>query len=362
MLHYLRVAILLAFVFLFAPSVQAATNQGLEPGTYEGITPCADCPGINTVVVLRGDGTYTLTRIYIGRSGTSKESGKWWYDSERGQLTLSPSGSASRERFSVTFLGQLHMLDANGNPLPGRTNSTLSEVGGNSTALASTSWKLTELGGKPITLSKEQQPTLAFEASGDRVSGQGTCNRFNGPYTQNGNALSFGAAAATRMMCLDSKTEDAYFAMLLKVASFARQGELLTFFDKGGSALATFTAEAVSGGTSSSLVSTGWTLMELNGKTFTPVEKHPVTMIFDASGHNVSGSGGCNRYSGTYKQDGNKLTFGNQAVTAMLCGDMTGEAAFLQMLPKVASFKREGESLTLFDKDGTAIAKFAYEQ
>ena len=360
MIHYLRVATLLAIVLLFPQLVQAATNQGLGPGTYEGITPCADCPGVNTTVVLQSDGTYTLTRVYIGRSRTFKESGKWSYDSARGQLTLSPSNSTSLERFSVTFLGQLHMLDANGNPLPGQTNSTLSQAGATG-ALASTSWKLTELGGKPFTNPPEQQITLAFDASG-RVSGSGTCNRYNGPYEQNGNALSFGPAAATRMMCLDMKTEDAYFAMLPKVASFARQGDLLTFFDKEGSALATFSAEAVAGAASSSLVSTGWTLMELNGKPFIPVEKHPVTMIFDASGDKVSGSGGCNRYSGSYKLDGNKLTFGNQAVTAMLCADMTGETAYFAMLPKVASFQRLGESLTLFDKNGTAIAKLAYEQ
>ncbi len=361
MLHFLRAATLLAVVLLFAQPLQAATNHGLEPGIYQGITPCADCPGINTSVVLKSNGTYTLTRVYIGRTGTFKESGKWSYDSERGQLTLSPSSSASHERFSVTFLGQLHMLDAHGNPFPGRTHSTLSQAG-ETGALASTSWKLIELGGKPFTPPPEQQITLAFHASGDHVSGSGTCNRYTGPYQQNANALSFGPQAVTRMMCLDAKTEDAYFAMLPKVASFARQGDLLTFFDKEGSALATFSSQADAGRTPSSLASTGWTLLELNGKPFVAVEKRPVTMIFDASGGKVSGSGGCNRYSGTYKQDGNKLTFGTQAVTAMMCLDMTGETAYFAMLPKVASFQRQGETLTLFDKDGTAIAKLGYEQ
>ncbi len=110
------------------------------------------------------------------------------------------------------------------------------------------------------------------------------------------------------------------------------------------------------------LSDTGWTLVELNGKLFIRIEAHPTTMQFDKSGYQVFGSGGCNRYTGTYKQDGNKLTFGVMAATNMFCPGVDGETAYFAMLTKVASFQREGEALTLFDEHGKAIAKLYYER
>ena len=35
-------------------------------GTYEGTMPCADCEGIETVVELRDDNTFTATYNYVG--------------------------------------------------------------------------------------------------------------------------------------------------------------------------------------------------------------------------------------------------------------------------------------------------------
>ena len=67
------------------------------------------------------------------------------------------------------------------------------------TSLDGTSWTLVE--GTDITIHHDGAMTLAFE--GGRASGSGGCNRFTGSYQEDGESVSFGQAASTRMACLE---------------------------------------------------------------------------------------------------------------------------------------------------------------
>lgn len=73
--------------------------------------------------------------------------------------------------------------------------------GGNE-PLAGTSWRLVELNGERVIPGGEHL-TLQFAATGQTVSGYGGCNRFSGPYTQNGASLQFGPLVSTRRACVD---------------------------------------------------------------------------------------------------------------------------------------------------------------
>ena len=215
--------------------------HALQPATFEGVTPCADCPGIRLTINVRQDRTYTLRRIYLERSTSFEEHGTWSYDAQRSLLTLTPPKGAP-ERFRVTFESTLHMLDTNDKPLPSSMPSTLEEVGQNVATLAGSGWTLVELAGKQLKASEAHPVTMQFDAAGDRVSGSGSCNRYSAAYTQDGDRLSFGALAATRMMCEDMAAEDAFFAMLAKVTNFVRTAQSreasLTLYDQDGKALA----------------------------------------------------------------------------------------------------------------------------
>jgi hypothetical protein len=46
----------------------------------------------------------------------------------------------------------------------------------------------------------------------------------------------------------------------------------------------------------------------------------------------------------------------------MMCANIAGEDAYFAMLPKVASFVRSREQLTLYDDRGAALARFRYEK
>ncbi len=50
-------------------------------GTYKGVIPCADCPGIETTVVLNDDLTFKYTGVYQERDSKIEDAGKFmWHD------------------------------------------------------------------------------------------------------------------------------------------------------------------------------------------------------------------------------------------------------------------------------------------
>jgi heat shock protein HslJ len=74
----------------------------------------------------------------------------------------------------------------------------------------------------------------------------------------------------------------------------------------------------------------------------------------------VSGSVGCNSFSGDYKVKGGALIFGMLATTEMACDEplMQQESAVFRVIGVTTSFKIEGDTLTLISADGNSIAAF----
>jgi heat shock protein HslJ len=81
-----------------------------------------------------------------------------------------------------------------------------------------------------------------------------------------------------------------------------------------------------------------WALTELTGKP--PVAGTGISAEFSADGK-LSGSAGCNRYSGTYTVSGNSITFSSpMASTMMMCDAavMEQENAYLKALGEAKTF------------------------
>jgi heat shock protein HslJ len=72
----------------------------------------------------------------------------------------------------------------------------------------------------------------------------------------------------------------------------------------------------------------------------------------------VSGHAGCNRFSGTYKEDGGKLVLGPLAMTRMMCPpeDMERESTLVKILEDTTRFEATHLELTLFGADGAVLA------
>lgn len=113
------------------------------------------------------------------------------------------------------------------------------------------------------------------------------------------------------------------------------------------------------GTASSRLENTYWKLTQLgNTKITAASQQQAAHLILYSQTHRVSGSGGCNRVTGTYQVNGEQLTFSQMAGTMMACiAGMDTENAFLQALGRVNQWKITGQYLDLLDADGKVVAR-----
>jgi heat shock protein HslJ len=193
--------------------------------------------------------------------------------------------------------------------------------------------------------------TITFEDG--QASGQAACNSYGGAYDAGDDgALSFEGFAVTEMACEPElmALESAYLQKLADVTGFGIEG-VMGLSGEGFSL--TFGEEAAP--VALPLVGTMWTLTTIaSGDAVSSVLMGTdVTAEFTADG-TVSGSAGCNRYSGTYRWTGDQLALYPLASTKMACADdvMAQESAFLASIEQVATFAIEGEQLTVFDGSG----------
>jgi heat shock protein HslJ/uncharacterized membrane protein len=93
-------------------------------------------------------------------------------------------------------------------------------------ALWGTAWRLESLAGAGVP--DGAQATLEFPSEG-RANGNGSCNRFNGVVTVEGNTIRFGGLATTRKACAEAvmRQEDAYLAALREAERFELEGDAL---------------------------------------------------------------------------------------------------------------------------------------
>ncbi len=112
--------------------------------------------------------------------------------------------------------------------------------------------------------------------------------------------------------------------------------------------------------TTPTLAGTAWILSSLEGEL--PLDDTTVTLQFGQDG-TVSGTDGCNRFSGSYTQDGTSLTIAQPlASTMMACPDpiMAQAAAYQAALGRVNGFAASSRQLVLF-ADGEIVATFVAE-
>jgi heat shock protein HslJ len=73
----------------------------------------------------------------------------------------------------------------------------------------------------------------------------------------------------------------------------------------------------------------------------------------------ATGSGGCNRMTGSYELSGDRLSLGQMAGTLMACTEgMETERAFLDALGRVKGWRIAGQQLELLDAAGNMVARF----
>ena len=95
-----------------APDAAHTSQNSLDyAGTYTGVLPCADCPGIKTEITLNADGSFTKKMTYLERkeAGIFKEKGTYSWDAAGQTITLEGPDTPSHYSVGENTLTQLDM-------------------------------------------------------------------------------------------------------------------------------------------------------------------------------------------------------------------------------------------------------------
>lgn len=92
------------------------------------------------------------------------------------------------------------------------------------TALLNGTWELNYITGPRIAfdgLYPDKKPTITFDVAGSKVTGNSSCNNFNGKLNVTGNKINFNdPMAMTRMMC-QGQGESTFMETLKKVDTWS---------------------------------------------------------------------------------------------------------------------------------------------
>jgi len=80
-------------------------------------------------------------------------------------------------------------------------------------------------------------------------------------------------------------------------------------------------------------------------------------IVLEAGARRVTGSGGCNRISGSYEAGAGTLRFSPMISTKMACPSMDTETAFLRALNGTRRFRIQGRIMELMDNDGKTLVR-----
>lgn len=225
-----------------------------------------------------------------------------------------------------------------------------------SSSLDGTAWVLTSLAGRSVS-----GPAATGRFENGRLQGTDGCNRYSSTYTTKGSSIQIGPkGATTQMACTPEvmKQAEAFAASLAGARTYRVNAGQLQLIGADGAVLSTFAAQ------SQSLAGSSWRAIGINngkGGVASLVAGSTVTISFASDGK-VSGSGGCNNYTSTWKAMGNALTFTPVGATRRMCvapDVMAQEQAFFTALGTVATMRMEGDGLEMRTAQGALAVSLA---
>jgi heat shock protein HslJ len=192
------------------------------------------------------------------------------------------------------------------------------------------------------------------------AGGSGGCNSWFGDYTLDGTSLMFSNIGSTFMFCEGpaGEVEQAYFANLADVATYAILGSGLSLLSADGAPLLVFDAAPAP-----SIVGS-WvaTSIAMGSGVVSSQTTSAVTADFTGDGA-ISGSDGCNSYNGTYEVDGRTIAIGDLASTKMACSsdELNDQSiAYGEALAAATTWNVEPNGiLTLYSADGHVLVTYA---
>ena len=309
------------------------------PVSFAGTLPCADCVGIQYLINLLADGAYMQRTTYL-REGSEENAyaiGSWTL-SGNGILALNDGGPSSY--WSLKDSNTLRKLDSEGREIVSKL---------------------------PYELKRSGQ----FQAMEPRV-------RLRGLVQYVGNTPRFSDCLSGLQWPVsrdgDYKDLEKAYAAQNKKKSKKTVADLLVTLDgrigvQAGRPEPTLIVERFVGASPGGICMDEAVGLELPDNRWRPmlVAGRPVVIsghqkepwiVLDSKSSKLTGYGGCNRVSGSYKAaSGGKLKFSHLAATKMPCPSQTIEQALYDALERTASYRIVGRNLELYGSDGALVAR-----
>jgi copper homeostasis protein (lipoprotein) len=312
------------------------------PASFVGELPCADCPGIRYHVNLFPDRVFFLQTTHIGRGDDAvyDDIGSWVVSSDRTTLLLK-GGREAPAMFKIRDETTLRMLNVEGRDIESPLNYDL-------------------------------QRSKNFEPLEPRLP-------MRGMYRYFADAGLFTECLTRRRWPVAQEKDNTALESAYTKARLTAGEELLVNVEgqvalrpkmEGQGAQPTLVVERFIGVwpgekcgarfSSAPLETTDWKLTRLGDKPVTVAAKQREPhFVLDNKTKRITGSAGCNRFTGSYQRNGDRLIFGKMAMTFMACPEgMEIEREFMAALEEVKSWKIFGEHLELFDGNGGFLARF----
>jgi copper homeostasis protein (lipoprotein) len=320
-----------------------AGGVGPLPASYEGEIPGAGGP-VAWHLDLLPEGRYQLRMTYVGKPEPNRfdDIGRWTVERESGRIVL--RGEREDPVFLMPVEGGavLRKLDTDGRPIESGRNDRLrrqQQASPIEPRLALTGLFTYLADAASITLCADgQRLPVAMEADYRALE---TAYRQARPQPGEAVLASLEGLITHRPSTEESRPQQTTLVVERFIA--VRPGESC------GNRMA-----------DSPLRGTTWKLLRLGDKPVSQADRQREAHLLLANDEmRVSGSGGCNRITGSFELDGDRLRFGQMASTRMACPEgMEQEQRFLDALEKVEHYRIRDSHLEFLDAAGAVITRF----
>ncbi len=172
-------------------------------GSYWGIIPCDDCPGIELELSLNSDNSFTLFSEYLeNEDSESLISGEFnWVNGGNSVELVGFPDKESSQIFKIEE-NQVKYLDKNGKEIKGElANNYILKKNGNP-LVDNKKWKIVEIYGQKIESNSDEEFFMNFNAEDSRVYAKLDCNLLNWEYKiRNELMINFSNGITTLMAC-----------------------------------------------------------------------------------------------------------------------------------------------------------------
>jgi len=311
------------------------------PGSWEGKLPGADGT-VHWHLDLLPEQRYRLRRTYEDKPAPNRfdEIGRWARAADTPRLDLYVEGE-KRVQFLVEADGSLRKLDTAGKPIASRLNDRLMRL-----PQAALIEPRLNVRGLFIYMADAAVITLCADGSRMPVAMEGDFRALQAAYMKArpplGKALL--ASVEGRIAIRPSMEESLPPLDTLVVERF------ISVSPQG----------SCGAPDNSPLRGTYWKLVRLGEAPVAvsagQAEPH---LVFASDALQVSGSGGCNRITGGFTLEGDRVHLGPLAGTMMACANgMQQEQRFLESLNHVERYRMSVQQLELLDGSGAVLARF----